>query len=509
MDGRRRDGGMRDPKPMQLSELLNAAGVNVSALQGDAPVASLTADSRRAGPGSCFVAVRGPVVDGHDYIPAALAAGASSVVCDAAYDGPLPAAAARVPDTRLAVGPLAQARLGWPARRLMLLAVTGTNGKTTVAWLVRHVLGACGRATGMIGTIGHDVGGATVEAANTTPGPVELADLTARMARAGCTAAVMEVSSHALDQHRTGGLAFAAAAFTNLSGDHLDYHGSLERYARAKARLFAELAPTATAVLNRDDAAFETMAAPTAAHIVSYGLGGRTRADLTARIATTDATGSRFELCHDGRSATVRTNLIGRHNIANLLAATGLCLAAGEPLDAIADALSRPLAVPGRLQAVPTGGPFQVVVDYAHTDDAIANALDALRPVTAGRLIVLFGCGGDRDRTKRPRVARAVAERADRIVLTQDNPRTEDPRRILDDILAGFDDESRAKLRIEPDRREAIRLAIDAAAPGDVVVLAGKGHETYQVVGTTKHPFDDVQVAREVLAARAGAEAAP
>ncbi|MFW6146579.1 MAG: UDP-N-acetylmuramoyl-L-alanyl-D-glutamate--2,6-diaminopimelate ligase [Planctomycetota bacterium] len=494
---------------MQLSELLNAAGVNASAREGDAPVAHLAADSRRVGPGSCFVAIRGPVADGHDYIPAAVAAGASSVVCNEAYDGPLPAAVARVADTRRAVGPLAQALARWPARHLMLLAVTGTNGKTTVAHLVRHVLGARRRRTGMIGTIGHDVGGATLEAGNTTPGPVDLADLMARMVRSGCTAAVIEVSSHALDQRRTSGLDFAAAAFTNLTGDHLDYHGTLERYAEAKARLFADLKPTATAVLNRDDPAFATMAAPTAARVVSYGFGVDAPADLVARIETIGATGSRFDLLHDGRAVPVRTNLIGRHNIANMLAATGLCLAAGEALDAIAEALSRPIAVPGRLQTVATGGPFQVVVDYAHTDDAIANALDALRPVTEGRLIVVFGCGGDRDRTKRPRVARAVARRADRIVLTQDNPRTENPQRILDDILAGFDAAARAKLLVEPDRRAAIRLAIESAGAGDVVVLAGKGHETYQVVGTTRHPFDDVQVVREILARRAGAEVTP
>ena len=486
---------------MQLSELLNAAGVNVLSRGDDVRVARVVADSRQVEPDGCFVAIRGPVADGHDYIPAALAAGASSVVCDAAYDGPLPAAFAKVADTRLVVGPLAQALVGWPARRLTLLAVTGTNGKTTVAHLVRHIFGTLGRSTGMIGTIGHDVGGATVEAANTTPGPVELADLMGRMVQAGCTAAVMEVSSHALDQRRTCGLDFAAAAFTNLTGDHLDYHGTFERYTQAKARLFADLTPAATAVLNGDDPAFATMAAATAARVETYGLGVETQADLVARIDMIDATGSRFGILHDGLSATVRTNLIGRHNIANMLAATGLCLAAGEDLGAIADALSRPIAVPGRLQAVPTGGPFQVVVDYAHTDDAIANALDAL-PVTEGRLIVLFGCGGDRDRTKRPRVARAVAQRADRIVLTQDNPRTEDPQQILDDILAGFDDAARAKLVVEPDRREAIRLAIEAAGAGDVVVLAGKGHETYQIVGTTKHPFDDAQVAREVLAGR-------
>ncbi|NLF32608.1 MAG: UDP-N-acetylmuramoyl-L-alanyl-D-glutamate--2,6-diaminopimelate ligase [Planctomycetes bacterium] len=492
---------------MQLTELLNAAGVNASRRGADARVVRLTADSRQAGPGCCFVAVRGPSADGHDYIPAAVAAGASSVVCDAGYRGPLPEAFAAVADTRPAVGPLAQALAGWPARRLTLLAVTGTNGKTTVAHLVRHVLGACGRPAGMIGTIGHDVGSATVQAANTTPGPVELADLMARMVQAGCAAAVMEASSHALDQRRACGLDFAAAAFTNLTGDHLDYHGTPERYGQAKARLFADLAPTATAVLNRDDPAWRIMAAPTAARVVTYGQGGG--ADLVARIAAMDASGSTFDILWDGRRAAVRTNLIGRHNIANLLAAAGLCLAAGEDLDAVAGALCRPIAVPGRLQAVPTGGPFQVVVDYAHTDDAIANVLATLRPLTQGRLIVLFGCGGDRDRTKRPRVARAVAGQADRIVLTQDNPRTEDPQRILDDILAGFDAAARARLTVQPDRREAIRLAIEAAAPGDMVLLAGKGHETYQIIGTTRHPFDDVQVAGEVLAARAGAEVGP
>jgi len=487
---------------MRFEELVEAAELSVLEISGSAQISHVTADSRAVTAGSCFIAVRGPQADGHDYIADAAGAGAAAIVCEDVSNIPGGPAWVRVPDTRRAAGPVAQALLGWPARKLTLLGVTGTKGKTTVSYLVRHILAYCGRPTGMIGTVCYDTGGRSVEASNTTPGSVQLASLMAEMVDAGLASTAMEVSSHALDQHRTAGLDFAAAAFTNLTGDHLDYHGTPERYLEAKSRLFTGLTGDATAVLNRNDPACKDIAAWTAAEPLWYGV--EADADLSAGVRRIDASGSRFSLTWRGRTVEVSCGLVGRHNVSNCLAAAGMCLAVGAGLDDVAAALARPIAVPGRLQRVPSAAPFGVVVDYAHTDDALDNALAALRPMTDGKLIVLFGCGGDRDRTKRPRMARVAAARADRIVLTQDNPRTEDPQQILDDILAGFDETARGKLTVQPDRRAAIEEAIAAAEAADMVVLAGKGHETYQLIGTTKHHFDDAEVAAAALAERFG-----
>jgi UDP-N-acetylmuramoyl-L-alanyl-D-glutamate--2,6-diaminopimelate ligase len=333
----------------------------------------------------------------------------------------------------------------------------------------------------------------------------------ADMVAAGATHMVMEVSSHALSQHRTAGLNFAVAAFTNLSGDHLDYHGTMEQYLAAKRVLFEGLGGEAVAVLNRDDAASASLAGATKGKVVWYGIyqeGGARKGtsvtDLIGRIERIDSTGTRFDLIWKGQAEKVRSGLIGRHNVSNCLAAAATCLSLGLELDVVAEALSQPIQVPGRFQRVPSAAPFEVLVDYAHTDDALDNALGALRPLTKGKLIALFGCGGDRDRTKRPRMARIAQKWADRIVLTSDNPRTEDPQRIIDEILAGFDASGRAKLQVQPDRRCALALALEQAGEGDVVVLAGKGHEDYQILGTQKVHFDDAEIAAAWLAERFG-----
>ena len=491
---------------MQFSRLLSAAGVTVLAQRGEAEVTAVAVDSRRVGPGTCFVAVRGPQADGHAYIPAAVAAGAAAIVCQDDAGVPAGMPCATLACTASGVGPIAQAFCGWPARALRLVGVTGTKGKTTFTYLVRHILAQAGIEAGLIGTIAHEYAGRRIPAGNTTPGPTALAEMMADMVAAGLTHAVMEISSHALHQHRTAGLDFAAAAFTNLTGDHLDYHQTPEAYLQAKRMLFTGLSPSATAVINRDDPAWSQLAQCTAAQVRLYAVepAAGVAADLTARHVEVGPKGTRFKLGAAGRSAAVMTNLIGRHNVSNCLAAAGACLALGLKLEAIAAALGRPVQVPGRCQRVDGPADFDVFVDYAHTDDALANTLSALRPLTAGRLIVLFGCGGDRDRTKRPRMARAAERLADRIVLTQDNPRTEPPEQILQDILAGLPADAAAsgKVTVEPDRRAAIQLAIGEARPGDVVVLAGKGHESYQIIGTRKHHFDDVEVAAECLRQR-------
>ncbi|MCL2700209.1 MAG: UDP-N-acetylmuramoyl-L-alanyl-D-glutamate--2,6-diaminopimelate ligase [Phycisphaerae bacterium] len=514
---------------MRLSELLASAGVDVVVRRGDGPVASLVSDSRRCAAGACFVAVRGPVVDGHDFIAAALAGGATSVVCEDAAAVPASVPWAVVSSSARALGPMAQAFHGWPARKLINIGVTGTKGKSTITLLVRAILEAAGHRPALLGTIAYETGKTSVEANNTTPGAVDLAEMMAEMVQAGRTHLVMEVSSHALDQGRVAGVEYAAAAFTNLTGEHLDYHKTMANYLAAKRILFAELPASATAVINFDDPSGEAMAAVTRGRVVSYGLDGpRT---LGAVIRDISDRGTEFVMRDAGilpasgedgltssngqshgthnagetpasREIMIASPLIGKHNVRNGLAAAGICRGLGVSWDVIASTLTKGVRVPGRLDRVPVDAPFTVYVDYAHTDDAMANVLSAVRPVTRGRLIVMFGCGGDRDRLKRPRMARVAEELADAVVVTSDNPRTEDPRAIIDEILAGFTPAGLAKTHVEPDRRKAIERVIQHAREGDVILLAGKGHETYQIVEETKHHFDDAEVVREMLVKR-------
>ncbi|MHC4716204.1 MAG: UDP-N-acetylmuramoyl-L-alanyl-D-glutamate--2,6-diaminopimelate ligase, partial [Planctomycetota bacterium] len=456
-----------------------AAGPMVA---GDAAVSRVILDSRRAQEGDCFVAVRGTATDGHGYIAQAVAAGCSAVVCEDATAVPPGTPHAVVAETRRAAGPLAQAIRGWPGRRLTTIGVTGTNGKTTFAYLLRHILRSAGHTPAMLGTVTYDTVARTVQASTTTPSPVELAGLMAEAADAGATHAIMEVSSHALDQHRVEGIEFDAAVFTNLTRDHLDYHRTVEQYAAAKRRLFALLAPDGTAVLNRDDDHAESMVEGVGAARLWYGLSAAAR--MRARIAEMGVGGSRFGIDLAGRTASVATSLIGRHNVYNCLAAAAAAVAVGVDLAAAADALGRDTVVPGRLQRVRANAPFNVLVDYAHTDDALKNVLAALAPLKDdGRLILVFGCGGDRDRTKRPAMARVAQDLADRIIVTSDNPRSEDPGAIIDEIVAGFDPEAMERVQVEPDRRRAIALGLGAAGRGDVVLIAGKGHENYQILG--------------------------
>nr|MBP8305473.1 UDP-N-acetylmuramoyl-L-alanyl-D-glutamate--2,6-diaminopimelate ligase [Phycisphaerae bacterium] len=308
---------------------------------------------------------------------------------------------------------------------------------------------------------------------------------------------VMEASSHALAQGRCTGVPLAAAAFTNLTGDHLDYHKTLGNYLDAKTSLFAGLSEDAAAVLNADSPQSRSIADKTRARVLWYGMEGR--ADLAAGVESMDTRGTVYGLHYHGAQVLVRSPLLGRHNVSNHLAAAGLCLAAGLDLDTIARGLAAMACVPGRLEKVPWDGPFSVLVDFAHTDDALQNVLTTLRPLCQGRLIVVFGCGGDRDKTKRPRMARVVEALSDQVVVTSDNPRTEDPHQIIRDITAGLADPRARTVHVEPDRRAAIEWAVDQAGPGDIVLIAGKGHEAYQIVGRERHPFSDQAVAVECL----------
>ncbi len=497
---------MKDTSPRTWSQLASAAGlppVQHSGF-GDPVVVSLTDDSRKVREGACFVAVRGAVADGHAHVAEAVAAGASVVVIESGVplkDLPRPVCVVRIADTKRALAKLAAAFYGVhrDARDAMLqIGVTGTNGKTTTAYLLRSILAAAGHTPAMLGTIEYDLVSRREPAPLTTPGAVELCRALSEARAAGATAAAMEVSSHALAQSRCDGLRFDAGIFTNLSGDHLDYHKTMDDYFAAKRRLFEMLDPGAAAIINADDPRAAALAEATPARVRTFGLDRR--ADVTAEIRRLDGTGSEFVVAGLGEHLPIRSRLIGAHNVMNILGAAAAAHAVGLPPAAIREGVERLRGVPGRLQrAEPDDCPFRVYVDYAHTDAALDNVLGVLTPLTAARLITVFGCGGDRDRTKRPRMARAAAQWSDLVVVTSDNPRTEDPLDIINDVLAGLAAPQRGLVQVEPDRRRAIEFALRQARAGDTVLIAGKGHEDYQIIGKEKRHFDDVEEAREVL----------
>ncbi len=479
-----------------LSQLLQSLSPPVATDKLPAvEVTGVTEDSRQVQPGHVFVARGGTVTDGAKFVEQAASRGAVAVVAA----GPVPGCrlpVVVVPDPAVAASVLAHAFHGHPSLdRLKLLGVTGTNGKTTVAYLLRHVLNGFNVRCGMIGTVETDDGRTRYESTMTTPAAGEVAELLARMRDRGCRACAMEVSSHSLHQGRVAGAVFAGAAFTNLTGDHLDYHGTMDDYAAAKAMLFAQLPAGGVAAVNGDDKWSDRMVRDCPARVIRYGFGKSS--DYRARDLAVTADSSTFTLVAPHGRAEVRLPLVGRHNVENALAAAALL---GEVFDLsvsqLATGLNGAAGAPGRLQAVRAGQPFAVLVDYAHTDDALRNVLTALRPLCTGRLRVVFGCGGDRDRTKRPRMARAAEQLADDVYLTSDNPRTEDPAAILAEVAAGFTGGPRC---VEVDRRAAIAAALSDAGPADVVLVAGKGHENYQIVGTVKHPFDDVQECERAL----------
>jgi len=466
-------------------------------------ITGVSEDSRQVKSGNLFVARHGTRADGVQFLADAACRGAVAVVTSAKLpQSPIPQIV--VKDTSAAASILAILFQGNPAQTVRVLGVTGTNGKTTTTYLVRHILGKAKTRCGLIGTVEIDDGRHRREASMTTPAATEIAGLLSTMRDRGCRACAMEVSSHALDQGRVAGVGFAGAAFTNLTGDHLDYHKTMENYAAAKAKLFTVLGQTAVAVVNAEDQWSDRMVRECFGRVIRFGFGKS--ADYRARDVAVTSGGTHFILhTPDGR-AEVNMQLIGRHNIENALAAAAL---AGEvfglSVHQIASALRDAEGAPGRLQAVRLGQPFAVLVDYAHTDDALENVLSALRPLTRGKLRVLFGCGGDRDRTKRPRMARTAETLADVLYVTSDNPRTEDPQSIIDQIVAGLSDAGRSAAVIDLDRRAAIGRILGDAQGGDVVLIAGKGHENYQIIGTEKRRFDDVEEATRALSRRLAA----
>ncbi len=478
-----------------LSELvrhLAAAGEVLHAPANDPAVSGLTLDSRAVVPGDVYFAIRGSQSDGHAFLPDAVRRGAVAVVLEADADLPVPRVVVR--DGRRAARIAAREWYGNPSAEMTLVGVTGTNGKTTTTALTRHLLNGDGTAGG-IGTLGaYDGAGEAIpsEAGSlTTPGPIELQATLAALRDRGCDHVVMEASSHSLDQGRLDTLRFAAAVFTNVTRDHLDYHGTMENYLAAKLRLSGLLIPGGVEIVNADDPAW--VALPPRQERVTFGLGPD--ADVRATDLYLHRAGSAFRLSSPWGDAEVRLPLLGDYNVANALAAAAAALALGRPLPEVAGRLSDAPQVPGRMEVL-VEEPCVVLRDYAHTPDALERALAALRPVTKGRLMVVFGCGGDRDRGKRPEMGRIAAEGADLAVVTSDNPRTEKPDAIIDDIEAGMPGRRHER---RTDRREAIRLALSLARPEDTVLLAGKGHETYQVVGREKLPFDERAIVLEAL----------
>ncbi len=481
---------------MELRELL--AGADVIEIVGDAEseISSLAYDSREAGPGALFFAYPGSVADGHDFAPLAVQAGTGAVVVERRLELEPWVTQAIVADGRAAMAHAAVRFYGDPTAELRVAGITGTNGKTTTAFLIRQILEHEGIATGLLGTVKRVVGGADEQVERTTPEAIDLQATFRRMADAGDRACAMEVSSHALSLRRTDGIRFAVAAFTNLTQDHLDFHADMEDYFLAKRRLFAAAMPERS-VVNLDDPYGEKLAAEIDA--LTFSAGGDERADYRALELGFDAAGARFRVVAPGAEAAVALPLPGRFNIENALCAIASVGALGIGLEAAAAALAHAERVPGRFEPVDEGQPYAVLVDYAHTPDSLANVLASARQITAGRLICVFGCGGDRDREKRPLMGEIAARLADLAVVTSDNPRSEDPEAIVAEIRAAMD-AGPAAVEVEVDRRAAIALALAAARAGDTVVIAGKGHEQGQEFERgRKIPFDDRDVAREEL----------
>ena len=492
---------MTGPRP--LSTLLAAAGVAPAApLAADPVVTGVAADSRTVRSGEVFFALRASRDDGTRVASEALARGASAIVSEAAAPHGIPAGAwVRVAEARRAMGLVARAWWERPDESLTLVGITGTKGKTTVTYLVEAIARAAGRRAGRIGTVGYAFDGHDYDALRTTPEATELFALLARMRDAGTELVAMEVSSHAVALHRIADARFAVAAFLNLGRDHLDFHGSLEAYYEAKAALFDRLSPGDTAVVPGDDPRGGDLAARTRARVLRFGRAAS--ADVRIVDEAGGLSGSTARLATPGGEIEIRTALPGRFNVLNAAAAAACALAVGIGAEAIAAGIDAVTRVPGRLEPVQCGQAFAVLVDYAHTEESLAAMLDTVRELTRGKLTVVFGCGGDRDRGKRFGMGRAAALGADRIVLTSDNPRSEDPQAILEEVAAGVAAAPGGleRCRIEPDRARAIALALDGARSGDAIVVAGKGHETTQSFRDRVVPFDDRQVVRAALSA--------
>ncbi|MBL7081587.1 MAG: UDP-N-acetylmuramoyl-L-alanyl-D-glutamate--2,6-diaminopimelate ligase [Candidatus Omnitrophica bacterium] len=490
---------------MTLCSLLKQARIRFQQEFKDFELKGLTSDSRRVKQDFVFVAVRGSCFDGHSFIPEAIKLGARAIIVDEATSAKLVAPQSKrltfikVKDTKKVLGDLVEAFYGYPAKSLKLIGITGTNGKTTVAYLIEAILKKAGFQPGLIGTINYHFKDKEFFAKNTTPGREDLEILFSKMKSNKIDYVIMEISSHALSQKRTEGLNFCAGIFTNLGSDHLDYHKNKEDYFLAKAKLFSELRSEAYAVLNEDDTYSGRIKKLTKARIITYGL--RKNADLKIGRFSFGADGSRFTLSFKGKSEKFKSQLLGEHNLYNIAAAAAFALSRNLKLGIVKRAIEEFSGVRGRLERIDSKEGFSVFVDYAHTEEALRNAITSLKPLSKGRLIVVFGCGGERDKTKRARMGRCACRLCDYVIITSDNPRQEDPREIIKDILSGVD-LKRYQVHVDLDRYAAIKEALNLAQIGDIILIAGKGHETEQRIKDKVIPFNDAQVIQECLALR-------
>jgi UDP-N-acetylmuramoyl-L-alanyl-D-glutamate--2,6-diaminopimelate ligase len=485
---------------MQLKTLLAAIPVREIIGPADRAVESIAYDSRRVQRNGLFVALRGEKSDGHDFIGQAIEKGATVIVAERAEKN-LRATFVIVENTRVAMADLSAKFFNFPARKLKLAGVTGTNGKTTTTFLIKHVCEKAGTRCGLLGTVRYEIGERVLPAARTTPESLDLQELLAQIRDAGCKAAAMEVSSHALAQERTRDIEWNVAVFTNLTQDHLDYHGTMENYFAAKAKLFEQLAyqekkKKPIAVINIDDRYGQKLnqKIDKKVSVVTFGTG--LKADFRVSNYRMEFGGTSYQLDARGKSYLVRVPLIGRFNVANSVAALAAANALGVGLREAVLSLAKSPQVPGRLEMVPAKRQFQVFVDYAHTPDALLNVIKTLRELEPRRLIVLFGCGGNRDREKRPLMGQVVDQNADYVIITSDNPRKEDPDKIISEIEKGFRGNHFEKIT---DRAAAITRAVEIAQPRDIVLIAGKGHENYQEFADHTVPFEDIQVARRAI----------
>ena len=480
---------------MKLAELLKDIEVRELCAPPELEISDVAYDSRQAREGGVFVAIRGFESDGHRYIPQAVANGAACVICEEKPSLDVPYVI--VEDSRLALAIASKNLFGNPGGEMAIIGVTGTNGKTTTTYLIKHLLEQKKGATvGLIGTNGNMIGSEFLHTERTTPESYELQKLLREMADAGCTHVVMEVSSHSLVLNRVAGLRFAVGIFTNLTQDHLDFHKTMDEYARAKSLLFSMCD---AAVINLDDEWSGFMLERCKCPALTFSEGER--GDLTASGIGLSASGVKFKARYRGETEDVKLGIPGLFSVYNALGVMGAGLSLGISLHDCADSLASAKGVKGRVEVVPTDGDYTILIDYAHTPDALENVLKSMRRVTKGRLVALFGCGGDRDRTKRPIMGRIAAENADFVVVTSDNPRTEDPEAIIADIVAGMEHTSTPR-EVITGRPEAIEWAIEHHEPGDVIVLAGKGHEDYQIVGREKHHMDEREIVADILKKR-------
>lgn len=477
---------------MKLGEVLKNIDVVSCGISMDTEITGVSCDSRKILPGCLFVAIKGFESDGNKYIPAALSAGAACVLGDSIPDG---VEGIRVRDGRKALSVATANFYGNPASKLKIIGITGTNGKTTTTNLVKEIIEkALGEKVGLIGTNSNMIGGRELPASRTTPGADELQELFSDMVREGCRYAVMEVSSHALALDRVYGINFEVGAFTNLTRDHLDFHKTMEEYGKAKAKLFSV---SKKGIVNIDDQYAGLIMENAKCPIFKISTLDD-RADLTAKNIVLKADGVSFSALTIGKLIKVRLGIPGMFSVYNALTALAVCLNLGVSLEDAVKALGECHGIKGRAEVVPTGRDFSVLIDYAHTPDAVENIIKTVKGYAKGRVVVLFGCGGDRDKTKRPIMGNIATELADFAVITSDNPRTEDPNAIIEDILKGVK-ARKDKYKVIENRREAIGWAVKNAKPDDVIILAGKGHETYQVIGKENHHFDEREIVAEFL----------